>query len=158
VVQFFHANNNKKEEARGYKVVGKGAYMAPEVYRTKGNVKNGENSQKQSYDPFAADVWCLGVMLFMLYCHAYPFPKFGVYNSVLRFAAHVPKEAVDLLRHIFVPESERLTAEQILKHPFCNVAEMSYQNSTLTGTTELDAHSNSSVSLLAASHTSCGSC
>jgi len=101
--------------------VGKTGYMAPEVFNRK------------TYDPRAADIWSIGVMLFMMLIGAPPYqvpkrsnPAFnfivkGRLGDVLKHWKRlgcVTEDALDLLNRIFKYEPERIKMEQILAHPF----------------------------------------
>ena len=69
-------------------------YMAPEVL-------NIEVNRLVEYDAFAADVWSLGVILFLLYWKAFPFPK-------------KPKKAIKLMRKkVLVFPNERPSSPQL---------------------------------------------
>jgi len=110
---------NGKFEAN--KPVGKTGYMAPEVYN------------KKKYDPRAADIWSIGVMLFMMLIGAPPYqipqrsnPAFnfivkGRLGDVLKHWKRlgcVTEDALDLMNRIFKYEPERIKMEQLLAHPF----------------------------------------
>lgn len=100
-------------------------YAAPEVI-----------SAKTHYDGTKADIWSCGVMLYvMLFCE-YPFErpeddadKYGfqkVLDRIMRVDYRIPKypkispECRDLLQLILVADpDERLTIEQIQRHPWC---------------------------------------
>jgi len=101
--------------------VGKTGYMAPEVFNRK------------TYDPRAADIWSIGVMLFMMLIGAPPYqvpkrsnPAFnfivkGRLGDVLKHWKRlgcITEDALDLLNKIFKYEPERIKMEQILAHPF----------------------------------------
>jgi len=106
------------------KRVGKVQYMAPEVYARK------------VYDAKKADIWSLGVMLFMMLIGAPPYEVptstcpafFYVVNGHLRKVLQhwkrlrfVTEDALDLMVKIFKFENERISMEDILKHPFLQV-------------------------------------
>merc|ERR1712130_628185 len=110
---------NGKFEAN--KPVGKTGYMAPEVYN------------KKKHDPRAADIWSIGVMLFMMLIGAPPYqipqrsnPAFnfivkGRLGDVLKHWKRlgcVTEDALDLMNRIFKYEPERIKMEQLLAHPF----------------------------------------
>ena len=104
---------NRKAPLKG--AVGTIGYSAPEVY--------GE------YYSEKIDVWSAGVIMFVLLCGKLPFEgttdadvlekirgmRFiasgGVWNSISR-------EAVELLSAIFCPAEQRLTAKDVLQHPW----------------------------------------
>jgi len=101
--------------------VGKTGYMAPEVFNRK------------TYDPRAADIWSIGVMLFMMLIGAPPYqvpkrsnPAFnfivkGRLGDVLKHWKRlgcITEDALDLLNRIFKFEPERIKMEQLLAHPF----------------------------------------
>ncbi|KAJ7560118.1 hypothetical protein O6H91_04G114200 [Diphasiastrum complanatum] len=97
-------------------VVGSAYYVAPEVLR-------------RSYGP-QADVWSIGVILYILLCGVPPFwaeTEQGIFDAVLRgqvdFTSDlwpsISTSAKDLLRKILTQDpKQRLTAEEVLKHPW----------------------------------------
>ena len=122
-----HINNNGSWISN--KRVGKTNYMAPEVWAQK------------DYDCRKADVWTLGVMLFMLLigCPPYSRPIIKRHNkdskgdAALTFLINgkidiilnhwnrswmISDDAKDLLIHIFRLENQRITMDQVLSHPF----------------------------------------
>mmetsp|Transcript_50876 Transcript_50876/g.45662 ORF Transcript_50876/g.45662 Transcript_50876/m.45662 type:complete len:514 (-) Transcript_50876:102-1643(-) len=107
------------------KRVGKTGYMSPEVFARK------------KYDPRAADIWSLGVMLFMMLIGAPPYQIPSPSNPAFKFIVNgrlkdvlkhwkrlrcINKEALDLLNKIFKYENKRITMDEILKHPFVNLS------------------------------------
>merc|ERR1712110_1358274 len=117
-----NATFDKKQTKR----VGKTGYMAPEVFA------------KKPYDPRAADIWSMGIMLFMMLIGAPPFPMPSPTNPAFNFVVNgrlkdvlkhwkrlrlVNEEALDLLNQIFVYESKRIKMDEILKHPFVNLVD-----------------------------------
>lgn len=99
--------------------VGKTGYCAPEVYSL------------QPYDGRAADIWSIGVILFMLLtgAPAYQVPcqaDLGfrmIFEGQLRemleaWGRPIPDEALDLLSLIFTPEASRISSEELLTHPY----------------------------------------
>ncbi|KAI9114725.1 hypothetical protein K1719_014423 [Acacia pycnantha] len=97
-------------------IVGSAYYIAPEVLRRK-------------YGP-EADIWSVGVMLYILLCGVPPFwaeSENGIFNAILR--GHVDfttdpwpsisSSAKDLIRKMLNTDpKQRLTAYQVLNHPW----------------------------------------
>jgi len=100
---------------------GKMQYKAPEI------------NERNYFDARLADVWAIGVILFIMLCGIPPF-EFA-HNNDLRYQyiingrlleliklwkleETVPKDAIDLLFQIFKVEKERITMEKILNHPY----------------------------------------
>ena len=102
---------------------GKFMYMSPELWYRQG-----------SFDVFAADVWALGVMLFMLLTGAPPWeptwgPEGAAYNYVrdgnlrgllLQYGiTHVSENAKDLLQRMLTADPrQRLTLPELRAHPW----------------------------------------
>jgi len=145
IIDFGLARHYPNNEFVCNKRVGKRGYMAPEVFAGK------------SYDPRAADIWSLGVMLFMMLIGAPPYgaplssnPAFNfIVNGRLRDVLKhwkrlgmVNKPVLDLLNRIFKYEKDRITMDELLQHPFVRVADEKSEKqaqaatSTTTGTTE----------------------
>jgi len=110
-------NNNFKMKGR----VGKLQYMCPEAY-------NGDE-----YDARSGDIYCLGVMLFMMLIGAPPYkapsktnPAFNfiIQGRILDVLKHwkrlrlVTQDALDCLSAIFRPQNKRITMDKLLKLPF----------------------------------------
>merc|ERR1712232_967068 len=104
--------------------VGKLQYMSPETYGC-GN--------RTYYDARKADVYCLGVMLFMMLTGAPPYPAPQRSNNAFRYIIEgrmrevlstwcrlglVTEDALDLMIRIFQYEDQRICLDEILKHPF----------------------------------------
>jgi len=101
--------------------VGKLQYMCPEAY------------SRSVYDARAADVYCLGVMLFMMLIGAPPYQApqpqnaaFGYFVSgriadVLKHWKRlrlITVDALDLLNKMFRYENTRISLDEVLKHKF----------------------------------------
>lgn len=101
--------------------VGKVGYMAPEVW------------DNHTYDGRLADVWSIAVMFFIMLVGCPPYempqqrdPRFrliisGRVDELLRHWGLTPlysPDAIDLLRRMFRPESERITVDEMLNHRF----------------------------------------
>jgi len=133
--------------------VGKEHYMAPEVWRCHMNGKNGNDKSKYIYDPFKADIWSLGVILYLLYTNTYPFPKEdirktgGQYN-VAKLKLHhsfLPPKVADLLSKIFLPEKKRLNTVQLLAHNYVGLideSKLQINNKPNTITTNINDNNN----------------
>jgi len=121
IIDFGLASHSTNGNFCNDKRVGKTGYMAPEVYA------------KKQYDGRKADIWSLGVMLFMMLIGAPPYelptpscPSFNyIINGHLRQVLqhwkrlrHVTQDALDLMTKIFKFENDRISMEDILKHPF----------------------------------------
>jgi len=111
--------------------VGKVGYMAPEVYA------------KQYYSPEKADIWCLGVMLFMMLVGAPPYEFPSPTNPAYRFIiggrlrdvlVHwrrlplVTAEALDVMEKIFKPEKDRISMEELRQHKYVNLPLLTRSN------------------------------
>merc|ERR1712228_303183 len=101
--------------------VGKRGYMAPEVYN------------KMVYDSRKADVWSLGVMLFMMLVGAPPYKRAtkrdaafnyiinGMLSDVLKHWKRlrlISADALDCMEKMLKWEKARITMEQLVCHPF----------------------------------------
>jgi serine/threonine protein kinase len=129
LAKFFKANEKLCEK------VGKVGYMAPEVYA------------KKEYSPEKADIWCLGVMLFMMLVGAPPYEFPSPTNPAYRFIiggrlrdvlVHwrrlplVSEEALDVMLKIFKPENDRVSIQELRQHKYVALP-------SLTSTTEPEA-------------------
>ncbi|KAF2291950.1 hypothetical protein GH714_042292 [Hevea brasiliensis] len=97
-------------------IVGSAYYIAPEVL-------------KRKYGP-EADIWSVGVMLYILLCGVPPFwaeSEHGIFNAILRshidFTSDpwpsISPQAKDLVRKMLNSDpKQRLTAIQVLSHPW----------------------------------------
>ncbi|XP_065877895.1 calcium-dependent protein kinase 17-like [Euphorbia lathyris] len=97
-------------------IVGSAYYIAPEVL-------------KRRYGP-EADIWSIGVMLYILLCGVPPFwaeSEHGIFNAILRghidFSTDpwpaISPQAKDLVRKMLNSDpKQRLTAIQVLSHPW----------------------------------------
>jgi serine/threonine protein kinase len=103
--------------------VGKAKYMAPEIY------------SGQAYDGRKIDIWCLGMMLFVLLFGVYPYQQASskhcryfreIENGRLLpmleswgLAKLASAEALDLINRMLsvVPE-HRISGQEILMHPW----------------------------------------
>lgn len=97
-------------------IVGSAYYIAPEVL-------------KRRYGP-EADIWSVGVMLYILLCGVPPFwaeSEHGIFNAILRghidFTSDpwpsISPQAKDLVRKMLNSDpKQRLTAIQVLSHPW----------------------------------------
>jgi serine/threonine protein kinase len=120
LIDFGLAKHFKLNERFSEKV-GKEGYMAPEVYAKKG------------YLPEKADIWCLGVMLYMMLVGASPYAFPGSLNSAFRLIISgrlrvllehwkilplVPVDALDVMEKIFKPEDERISMHELKQHQY----------------------------------------
>lgn len=102
-------------------VVGTRQTMAPEVI----GLCKGE-----TYDGEKADIWCIGVFLYVLTTNRYPFCSRGeevseaelvrrIYFVEYKIPSWVPKDCTDLIRRILVRDpGQRPTIEEIKAHPY----------------------------------------
>jgi len=103
------------------KYVGKQSYQAPEVYF------------KIPFNAMKADVWSLGVVLFMLVLGVCPYqtptnkdPMFVTVHSghIMEWAKHtnktkyLSKSLIGLFSHIFCDDDDRWTIKDIIKHKY----------------------------------------
>jgi len=118
---------------------GKLSYMAPEIYNPTESSQRNEHKQQQqyaSYNPFAADIWSLGSILFMLLVGAPAYEKpimcdpfFQVITdgdklerALDMWGIIISKEAIDLLKTIFqVDVCKRPTIDSLLDHDWLRI-------------------------------------
>ncbi|RHY51111.1 hypothetical protein DYB26_005333 [Aphanomyces astaci] len=107
---------------RNQQMAGKPFYMAPEIHRS------------GAFDPSKADVWSVGVMLFMLVTGNPPFESSHASDPSMQFVAtngcralcaawHVddviPADAMDLLENLLVIDpAERWSMAQVMSHAY----------------------------------------
>jgi len=112
---------DKKSFKRCKKYVGKHCYQAPKVYH------------KIPYNAFKADIWSLGIILFMMTfgCGAYNIPttKDGMFVTLysgnikkwskeINKSKHSSKLILDILSNIFCDEQDRWTINDIIEHKY----------------------------------------
>ena len=121
--------------------VGKKSYMAPEVmYKVSDDgrfyISNQcyQLSTGDGYDARKADIWTLGIMLFMMCTgvplYEYPNPSYEGFRrgfagdvrsyivETVRRGSFVTEDILDLLNKIFTPAKNRITMDELLQHPF----------------------------------------
>ena len=113
----FGLSRNFEEQSKMNTKVGTAYYVAPEVL-------NGKYNEK-------CDVWSAGVILYILLTGEPPFngPNDNViYNKIkkMHFFPNksfdkISKEAMDLIQKCICPEENRLTAQEVLNHPWFNI-------------------------------------
>lgn len=105
---------------QGDLVRGKPSYMAPEVF------------EQKDINPFAADVYSLGVILFILLTEGTPpysvigdapFTKIwsgknGIDWLLEHWGFELSHDAIDLLSRLLCPKTQRASIQDILAHPF----------------------------------------
>lgn len=71
------------------------------------------------YNPFAADVWAMGVLLFAMLNNKFPFHVADCNYTKLRFIKKFPADLTKLQEKIFdVDDNTRITMAQVLEHPW----------------------------------------
>lgn len=122
---------NQENVSMGPKRIGKLRCMAPEVFNLK------------QFNPFKADTWSIGVMLFMMMLGIPPWNspdesetifrmiKAGRIRDVIIYNQRrhlISNQALDLLIRLFKPQSERIHLDFVKLHPFCFVFEKPQNN------------------------------
>ncbi|ETW05943.1 serine/threonine protein kinase [Aphanomyces invadans] len=142
---------------RNQHVAGKAFYMAPEMH-----VAHGTN------DPAKADVWSLGVMLFMLVTGTPPFETSHASDSSMQFVATkgcralcaawhlddvIPADAMDLLENMLVIDpAERWTIQDVVNHAYVRHNPLAHDMLALHPDLELRAAQPAAVPLLQLAH------
>ncbi|EQC39444.1 serine/threonine protein kinase [Saprolegnia diclina VS20] len=119
ICDFGLASIDCKRETRP---VGKRYYMAPEMYSDDG------------YDPMAADVWALGVLLYMMHTGLPLVEKAAISDRIFayiqthglramvkawRVQRLVPMQALDLLENMLIIDpTQRMTMADVVRHPY----------------------------------------
>lgn len=123
--------------------VGKHSYWSPEcgaaTMRCDKYNRQLPEQMQPTYDSRANDIWCVGVMLYMMLFGIAPYDISSTADHAFAylighgakvnlqyqrnkyqvdFSRKATTEAVDLLTKIFRPERERITIENIMQHPF----------------------------------------
>jgi len=117
VCKLYKPDNTEFRTPKGF--VGKIGYCAPEVYYGK------------EFDGRKADVWSLGVILFVLLVGSPPYKQPCNSDNATRLLLEgglgklleawnrpIPLEAQDLLQRIFQLEPDRMTMEAVVAHPW----------------------------------------
>lgn len=102
--------NNSQQSPKSL-IVGTPLYIAPEVYKTKG--------QDKSYTP-ACDMWALGILMYNLFSGDFPFEGVDLKDQVInddfsfdehQLFKHVSDQAKNFITHLLKKEPEdRMTA------------------------------------------------
>eukprot|EP00210_Caulerpa_lentillifera_P003239 g3093.t1 len=120
----FGYSKHEENDSAPYSIVGTQPYLAPEVI-------NRQDPSKEVYDGKKADIWCCGVLLYVMLARHYPFERLGedriknaavIRQRVLKLDYTIPpnsmsQDCADLIKKILVldPESRPGIAE-IQKH------------------------------------------
>lgn len=105
-------------------------YMAPEILLTR--------QYQVDYNPFQADIWAIGVILYCLINRAYPFQVDRLLEQqlchVIKFTSRVTftpgPELIDLQNKLLDPLStKRITMNDLLKHPWFSKEQIIVQES-----------------------------
>ena len=97
-------------------------YMAPEVLVNR-------THKKKAYNPFRADIWSLGIILYCIICKAYPFDESLGFDAMIecqnkskwKFSRYIKSKPSEQLYQILVRmlepnSSKRITIAQLADH------------------------------------------
>jgi len=117
----FGLSQEIKHDTKPQGGVGKCPYMSPECY------------SRKEYDPYANDIWCLGVMLFiMLVGFPPPIRQENKLQYIINGSIHillnqhnclhlVDQYSLDCLNRMLTSENRRISIDKLMKHPFVAV-------------------------------------
>ncbi|ETO07424.1 hypothetical protein RFI_29972 [Reticulomyxa filosa] len=94
-----------------------------------------DNMDETGFNPFKADMWCLGVCLWMLLFKIFPFPYLlGDKQELVTQEGHLLKQmdkqsllpmltrdAFDVLNGLFQLPDKRISSNTLIKYPFCSL-------------------------------------
>jgi len=110
-----HVNDKEKRKGR----IGKMDYMSPECF------------DKEEYDPFANDLWCLGVILYMMLTGSHPpirdkralhYKLNGLDKTLTNQSSHpLYAASLDCLKGLLKSEANRMNLNKLLRDPFVRV-------------------------------------
>lgn len=121
----FGYSKHELEDSAPHSLVGTRPYLAPEVVFRK--------TSKDTYDGKKADIWCCGVLLYVMMIGRYPFEKKGedprvntdvIRERLRRLDYEIPSgimstQCEDLIRKILVLDPlTRLSIKEITEHPW----------------------------------------
>lgn len=123
------------------------AYVSPEILNTSHN-----------YSGRAADIWSVGVMLYTLLIGRYPFHDVepsALFSKIRRGDYRVPETVssrAKCLVHSLLRKdpAQRLSAEQILQHPWFGFGSRIYGSSAVTSAKSGDGQIDQTVPFMAA--------
>lgn len=120
----FGYSKHEKQDSAPKSLVGTRPYLAPELIMAK---------KGETYDGKKADIWCCGVLLYVMMFGMYPFERPGddlkrdspkILKRIENVQYNIPKNIVsedceDLIKKIMVKDSnQRLSIQDIQQHPW----------------------------------------
>ncbi|ETO25274.1 hypothetical protein RFI_11858 [Reticulomyxa filosa] len=100
----------------------------------------------KTYDPFKADIWSMGVILFLLLFCRYPFHHADLDDSLFQIILQdkllfwfmqqkalcwITAETFDVLNQMLKPEFLRIDMDRLFLHPFCKLTQNTSNHSSI---------------------------